>query len=74
MSSQGIGDIERYTRAHGDIGLGIDAAFANRVLLALELLEQQRGLDPALAELRDAIKVALIPKSSGDTDSAPSTE
>jgi len=51
-----------------------DAARANRLLLALERLDQQGGLDPALAELRDELRQGLVKKSSGDTDSAPSTE
>ena len=52
----------------------MDAPLANRVLLALEHLDQDGGLDPALGDLRESIKAALVPKSSGDTDSAPSTE
>jgi hypothetical protein len=52
----------------------MSAADANRTLLALEHLDQGAGLDPALTELRESIKAALVTKSSGDTDSAPSTE
>lgn len=51
-----------------------DAARANRLLLALERLDQQGGLDPALAELRDELRQGLMKKSSGDVESAPSTE
>jgi hypothetical protein len=43
-------------------------------LLALERLDQQGGLDPALAELRDELRQGLVKKSSGDVNSAPSTE
>lgn len=71
MSTYGV---ERYRRAHGEISLIMDAAAANRVLLVLERLDQEGGLDPALGELREHIKTALVTKSSGDTDSAPSTE
>jgi hypothetical protein len=66
--------VERYRRAHGEIALTMDAAAANRILLVLERLDQEGGLDPALGELREHIKTALVTKSSGDTDSAPSTE
>jgi hypothetical protein len=51
----------------------MSAADANRTLLALEHLDQESGLDPALTELRESIKAALVTKSSGDTDSAPSS-
>jgi hypothetical protein len=57
-----------------EIVIRSDAARANRLLLALERLDQQGGLDPALAELRDELRQGLVKKSSGDTDSAPSTE
>jgi hypothetical protein len=57
-----------------EIVIRSDAARANRLLLALERLDQQSGLDPALAELRDELRQGLVKKSSGDTDSAPSTE
>lgn len=67
-------EADRFSAAHGQIAIRLDAPGANRVLLALERLDQQSGLDPALAELRQALRQALIAKSSGDTDSAPSTE
>lgn len=51
-----------------------DAPRANRLLLALERLDQEGGLDPALAELRDELRQSLVKKSSGDVDGAPSTE
>jgi hypothetical protein len=57
-----------------EIVIRSDAARANRLLLALENLDQQGGLDPALAELRDELRQGLVKKSSGDVDSAPSTE
>jgi hypothetical protein len=66
--------IERYRTAHGDIALRIDAGEANRLLLALERLDQDGGLEPSLANLRETLRAALVTKSSGDTDSAPSTE
>jgi hypothetical protein len=66
--------VERYRSAHGEIAVKLDAPQANRLLLALERLDQEGGIDPALATLRDTLKEALIKKSSGDTDSAPSTE
>lgn len=71
MSTYGM---DRYTRAHRDIAVVLDAAAANRILLALEHLDQDGGLEPSLGELRETIKAALVAKSSGDTDSAPSTE
>ena len=52
----------------------MDAAEANSTLLALERLDQAGGLDPSLATLRESIRTALVGKSSGDVDSAPSTE
>jgi len=67
-------EVDRFSAAHGQIAIRLDAPSANRVLLAFERLDQQSGLDPALAELREALKRALVTKSSGDTDSAPSTE
>ena len=67
-------EVERYSAAHGSIGIKMDAPTANRMLLALEHLDQQSGLDPALAQLREALREGLVTKSSGDTDSAPSTE
>jgi hypothetical protein len=69
-----IEEIGRYGTPHGDVSLRIGSPEANRILLALERLDQESGLDPALAELREHLKTALITKSSGDTDSAPSTE
>lgn len=68
------GDVERYTSAHGEIGIHLSAPQANRLLLAIEMLEQRAGLDPAFTELRELLKTGLATKSSGDTDSAPSTE
>lgn len=67
-------DVDRYRTARGSISIRMSAADANRTLLSLEHLDQGSGLDPALAELRESIKAALVSKSSGDTDSAPSTE
>jgi hypothetical protein len=66
--------VERYRSAHGEIAVKMDAGAANRVLLALERLDQEGGLEPSLATLRETLKAALVTKSSGDTDSAPSTE
>jgi hypothetical protein len=57
-----------------EIVIRSDAARANRLLLALERLDQQGGLDPALAELRDELRQGLVKKASGDVDSAPSLE
>lgn len=71
MSMYGV---EPYRSAHGQIGLTLEAGEANRLLLALERLDQDAGLDPSLAGLREALKAALVTKSSGDTDSAPSAE
>lgn len=71
MSTFGV---ERFESAHGEIAVKMDAGAANRLLLALERLDQDSGLEPSLAELRETIKSALVTKSSGDTDSAPSTE
>lgn len=71
MSTYGV---DRYGHAHGEIAIKLDAAQANRLLLALEHLDQGSGLEPALAALREDLKTALVTKSSGDTDSAPSTE
>jgi len=67
-------EVGRYQSAHGEITVRMRATEANRVLLALERLDQDEGLDPALGELREHLKTALTTKSSGDTDSAPSTE
>jgi hypothetical protein len=64
---------ERYHTAHGDVVLRIDVADANRLLLALERLDQDGGLEPSLATLRETLRAALVTKSSGDTDSAPSS-
>jgi hypothetical protein len=71
MSTYGV---EPYRSSHGEIALRLDAPEANRILLTLERLDQEGGLDPALATLRETLKEALVTKSSGDTDSAPSTE
>ena len=71
MSTYGI---ERYHSSHGEIAVKLDASEANRLLLALEHLDQDGGLEPSLATLRETLKAALVTKSSGDTDSAPSTE
>ena len=71
MSTYGV---ERYRSAHGEIAVKLDAAEANRLLLALEHLDQDGGLEPSLATLRETLKAALVTKSSGDEDSAPSTE
>jgi len=67
-------EVEPFSDARGHLAISLDAPQANRLLLALERLDEQGGLDPALAELRDGIRQALVKKSSGDTDSAPSTE
>ena len=63
----------RYSRAGGEIAIRIDAGVANRLLLALEHLDQQHGLEPVLADLRETVRSALSTKSSGDIDSAPSS-
>lgn len=63
----------RYSRAGGEITLRLDAGVANRLLLALEHLDQQHGLEPVLADLRETVRSALSMKSSGDVDSAPSS-
>jgi hypothetical protein len=68
------GDITRYGGAHGEISLRMGAPEANRILLAIERLDQEGGIDPAFGVLRERLKTALVTKSSGDTDSAPSTE
>lgn len=73
QTSVNEGDIERYSTAHGEIAVRMSAPAANRLLLALERLSQQAGLEPALAQLREDVKTALVTKSSGDTDSAPSS-
>lgn len=65
--------VTRYETAHGQIAVRMSAPQANRVLLAFERLDQAGGLDPALAQLRERLKTALVSKSSGDTDSAPSS-
>jgi hypothetical protein len=67
-------DAQRYETPHGEIALRMDAPQANRLLLAIERLDQDSGLDPAFGDLRERLKTALVTKSSGDTDSAPSTE
>lgn len=65
--------VDQYDRAHGTVAIRLDAGAANSLLLSLERLDQQDGLDPALATLRESLKAALMTKSSGDTDSAPSS-
>ncbi len=67
-------NVEPYDKAHGEMVIHVGAGEANRLLLALERLDQMGGLDPELARLRDAVRSGLVTKSSGDTDSAPSTE
>jgi len=57
-----------------EIVIRSDAPRANRLLLALERLDQESGLDPALAELRDELRQSLVSKSSGAVDGATSTE
>ncbi len=47
MSTFGV---ERYQNAHGDIIVKMDAGSANRVLLALERLDEESGLEPSLAQ------------------------
>lgn len=72
MSTYGA---ETYRAPHGQIAVKLDAAQANRLLLALERLDQDGGgLEPSLAALRETLRAALVTKSSGDTDSAASTE
>lgn len=64
-----------FYESHGEITLRMDAPKANRLLLAIEALDERTpGVDPALDELRQELRGALASKSSGDTDSAPSTE
>ncbi len=59
----------------GALPLALDAPAANRLLAALEMLEQtQTHLDPALADLRQNLRDVLAPKSSGDVTGGPSTE
>lgn len=70
MSTYGV---DQYQQSHGEIAVRLDAGEANRLLLALERLDQEGGLDPSLSTLRDTLKEALVTKSSGDTDSAPSS-
>ncbi|MBV8117875.1 MAG: hypothetical protein JOZ01_07835 [Candidatus Eremiobacteraeota bacterium] len=67
-------NVEPFRAAHGFLTLKIDAGMANRILLALEHLDQNSGLDPALSTLREQLRAGLVTKSSGDTDSTPSTE
>jgi len=67
-------NVDPYRRAHDTLTLHLDASSANRILVALEHLDQSSGLDPALAQLREDLRAGLVAKSSGDTDSAPSTE
>ena len=64
-----------YHESHGHIAVRMDAPQANRILLAIEAIDERTpGLDPALEDLREQLRAALARKSSGDTDSAPSTE
>ena len=56
-----------------DVAVSMDPGTANRLLLALEHLDQQHGLDPVLADLRETVKSALSTKSSGDVSGAPSS-
>ncbi len=70
MSTFGV---ERFEGAGGSIAIKLHGGDANRLLLALERLDQQGGLDPALARLRESLRAGLVTKSSGDTDSAPSS-
>jgi hypothetical protein len=71
MSTYGM---QRYSSVHGEIAVKLDASDANRLLLALERLDQDGGgLEPSLATLRETLRAALVTKSSGDTDSAPSS-
>lgn len=67
--------IERFdSELHGALPLGIDNAGANRILLALEMLEQRdTRLDPALDELRARLRDVLVEKSSGAPQGAPSS-
>ena len=66
--------MKRYSSVHGELAVKLDAADANRLLLALERLDQDGGgLEPSLATLRETLRAALVTKSSGDTDSAPSS-
>ena len=67
-------NVEPFREAHGFLTLKIDAAMANRLLIALEHLDQSSGLDPALSTLREELRAGLVSKSSGDVHSAPSTE
>lgn len=71
MSTFGV---ERFESAQREVSLKLHASDANRLMLALERLDQESGLEPALAQLRESLRAALVTKSSGDTDSAPSTE
>ncbi|MGZ3497553.1 MAG: hypothetical protein ACXWNK_11025 [Vulcanimicrobiaceae bacterium] len=64
-----------YYEGRGEIALRMGAPQANRLLLAIEAIDEHTpGLDPALEDLREQLRAALARKSSGDTDSAPSTE
>jgi hypothetical protein len=65
--------VERYHSAHGEIAVKLEPGEANRLLLALERLDQDGGLEPSLARLRETLRAALVTKSSGDIDSAPSS-
>jgi hypothetical protein len=68
--------IERFdSELHGALPLTIDTAAANRILLALEMLEQRdTRLDPSLDELRSRLRDALVEKASGAPRGTPFTE
>lgn len=63
----------RYGSAGDDVVVTMGTGTANRLLLALELIDQRSGLDPVLADLREHVRASLSTKSSGDIDSAPSS-
>ena len=67
-------NVEPFSEAHRFVTLKIDAGMANRILTAIEHLDQSSGIDPALSSLREELRAGLAAKSSGDTDSSPSTE
>ncbi len=51
-------DIELYGSARGEIAVRMGAPEANRLLLAMERLDQEGGLDPAFGDLRERLKTA----------------
>lgn len=55
----------RYSRAGAEITIRLDTGVANRLLLALEHLDQQHGLEPVLADLRETVRSALSTSDSG---------